>query len=133
MTNPADAADDALQLSIGSVSIDCSNPAALADFYVELLGMTRVVETPDGRVVAVSDGTHTLAMMRTDDYVAPSWPAPGQQQQMHFDFTVADLDRATERAVAVGARLADHQPSPDLWRVLLDPAGHPFCLTTFGP
>ena len=20
------------------------------------------------------------------------------------------------------------QPSPDLWRVLLDPAGHPFCI-----
>jgi hypothetical protein len=24
---------------------------------------------------------------------------------------------------------ADVQPSPDRWRVLLDPAGHPFCLS----
>jgi hypothetical protein len=25
------------------------------------------------------------------------------------------------------------QPSPDRWRVLIDPAGHPFCLTTLIP
>ncbi|MCR6704763.1 MAG: hypothetical protein NVV66_18580, partial [Cellulomonas sp.] len=37
-----------------------------------------------------------------------------------------------ERAVALGARLADPQPDPR-WRVLLDPAGHPFCITTVAP
>ncbi|MBB6415142.1 hypothetical protein HDC93_000698 [Streptomyces sp. AK010] len=31
------------------------------------------------------------------------------------------------RAVAAGARLAGHQPQDDV-RVLLDPAGHRFCL-----
>jgi hypothetical protein len=43
------------------------------------------------------------------------------------------IDYADPAALAVvGARLAEHQPTPDLWRVFLDPAGHPFCLTTFG-
>lgn len=120
-------------LRIGSVSVDCPDPGALADFYAELFGMTRIVESPDGRVVAISDGTHTLAMMKVDDYAPPTWPKPGQGQQMHFDVSVSDLDAAAARALAVGARLADHQPAPDLWRVFLDPAGHPFCLTTFGP
>ena len=37
-----------------------------------------------------------------------------------------------ERAEALGARLADPQPD-SRWRVLLDPAGHPFCITTVVP
>jgi hypothetical protein len=28
---------------------------------------------------------------------------------------------------------ADFQPAPDQWRVLLDPSGHPFCLTVPAP
>jgi catechol 2,3-dioxygenase-like lactoylglutathione lyase family enzyme len=119
-------------LRLGAVSIDCDDPARLADFYCALLDMQRIGETPDGRVVAVSDGTHTLAFMHVDDYRAPSWPQPGQLQQMHLDISVTDLDAATERAAAVGARQAEHQPAPDSWRVFFDPAGHPFCLTTVG-
>ena len=46
---------------------------------------------------------------------------------MHFDFQVGDLESAVEDAVALGARLAGEQPQEDV-RVLLDPAGHPFCL-----
>jgi hypothetical protein len=45
----------------------------------------------------------------------------------HFDSQVGDLDAAVEDALALGARLADHQPQAHV-RVLFDPAGHPFCL-----
>ena len=48
---------------------------------------------------------------------------------VHLDIEVDDLERETARAVAAGARLADHQPQEHV-RVLLDPAGHPFCLYT---
>jgi Glyoxalase-like domain len=41
---------------------------------------------------------------------------------------VDDLDRA--EALRLGARRAIEQRAPDRWRVLLDPAGHPFCLST---
>lgn len=36
----------------------------------------------------------------------------------------------SEAALRLGARRAAEQPDPDRWRVMLDPAGHPFCLTT---
>ena len=49
---------------------------------------------------------------------------------MHLDIAVEDLDTAVASALALGAQQAQHQPAPDAWRVLLDPAGHPFCLTT---
>ncbi len=46
---------------------------------------------------------------------------------MHLDIEVDDLAAATAHATALGASLADEQPQDDV-RVLLDPAGHPFCL-----
>lgn len=57
------------------------------------------------------------------------WPEqPGEQAKMvHLDIKVNDLDAAVAYALAAGARLAKHQPQRDV-RVLLDPAGHPFCL-----
>jgi predicted enzyme related to lactoylglutathione lyase len=43
---------------------------------------------------------------------------------------VDDLDAAQTDAVRLGARVATGQTNPELWRILLDPAGHPFCLAT---
>jgi hypothetical protein len=61
--------------------------------------------------------------------VPPTWPnKPGEQQmQMHLDIEVPDLERAVAAAVEAGATEAAWQPQ-DTVRVLLDPAGHPFCL-----
>jgi hypothetical protein len=50
-------------------------------------------------------------------------------KQYHLDLAVDDLDAAERGFLAVGATKAKHQPQPDRWRVLLDPAGHPFCVT----
>ena len=50
---------------------------------------------------------------------------------MHLDLTGDDLAAAADRALALGATLPAQPDSR--WRVLLDPAGHPFCLTPFTP
>ena len=47
--------------------------------------------------------------------------------QLHLDLQVTDLEGAAQDAVALGATMAEFQPQEDV-RVLLDPAGHPFCL-----
>jgi hypothetical protein len=52
---------------------------------------------------------------------------------MHFEIQADDVGAAVAHAVALGAREAEPQPpdrSPDQLRVMLDPAGHPFCLCT---
>lgn len=46
---------------------------------------------------------------------------------MHLDFQVSDLEAAVGHALELGAQEAADQPQTSL-RVLLDPAGHPFCL-----
>ncbi|MGA9311577.1 MAG: VOC family protein [Pseudonocardiaceae bacterium] len=38
----------------------------------------------------------------------------------------------TAEVVALGATSAEHQPRPGRWRVMLDPAGYPFCLSSMG-
>jgi catechol 2,3-dioxygenase-like lactoylglutathione lyase family enzyme len=105
------------------------DPTALADFYQELLGLERRVDEPGWIMLASADGSTRLSFQEEDTYEAPVWPPePGRQQMMlHLDIGTDDLDAAVARAVALGARSADHQPQPDV-RVMLDPAGHPFCL-----
>jgi hypothetical protein len=48
---------------------------------------------------------------------------------LHLEIKVDDLAAATDYALSLGGRLAEFQGRRDL-RVMLDPAGHPFCLFT---
>ena len=68
---------------------------------------------------------------KAESYEPPVWPPePGKQgMQMHIEVEVDDLAAAVEHAVELGARVAEHQPQENV-RVMLDPAGHPFCLYT---
>jgi len=80
--------------------------------------------------VGVRVGPIVLIPQRVANYEPPTWP---NASIVHLDLTAGDaVDEPTQRALALGARLADPQPDPR-WRVLLDPAGHPFCITPFAP
>ena len=63
------------------------------------------------------------------NFVPPVWPSidGAQQTQTHLDIAVQDLELAVAWAQQAGATVADYQPQTDV-RVMLDPAGHPFCL-----
>lgn len=112
----------------GALALDCAEPARLAAFWAELLG-GEIAFTGDA-FVAVKTDRIWLSTVRVEDYEPPSWPDGGTPKQMHIDLAVDDLDQAEAEAVRLGAKRAADQPSPDRWRVLLDPAGHPFCLST---
>jgi catechol-2,3-dioxygenase len=115
---------------LASISLDTRDPTTLAEFYGRLLGMKRIFARPDGSVIALSNGSIALTVMYAADHLPPTWPHPGQQQQLHLDVAVTDLSKAVTGALKLGATEAQHQPMPEVWRVLLDPSGHPFCLTT---
>ncbi len=109
-------------------AMEAPDPGALAAFYSQLLDRPVVHAEPGTSVVAVTEATY-LVFQAADGYVPPVWPpVEGQQRtMMHFDFQVGDLESAVAEAVKLGATVADHQPQEHV-RVLLDPAGHPFCL-----
>lgn len=65
------------------------------------------------------------------DYKPPTWPSGETPKQMHFELMVEDLDDAVSTLEGMGATLADYQrPEDGGVRVMLDPAGHPFCVAT---
>lgn len=101
----------------------------LARFYARLTGWPVAVDEGDWAILRDPAGGVGLSFQTEADYRPPVWPqAPGApQMMMHLDIAVDDLDGGVGEAIAAGARLAAHQPQEDV-RVLLDPAGHPFCL-----
>lgn len=112
------------------VVLDAPDASELAHFYQRLLGWTLFKDTPGWATLAPSaDHGYNLAFQREPNYVRPVWPSePGRPLMMlHLDLEVDDLEEAVAYAVGVGAEPAAFQPQEDV-RVLLDPAGHPFCL-----
>jgi catechol 2,3-dioxygenase-like lactoylglutathione lyase family enzyme len=114
-----------------SVTFDCPEPAELARFYGEVLGLP-VRFSSDDFILLGKEGETGLSFNRLANYQRPTWPDPVQEKQAHLELGVDDLDATQARLLALGAVEAETQPHPDLWRVLLDPAGHPFCITTLG-
>ncbi|MGW1962654.1 VOC family protein [Streptomyces sp. NPDC001935] len=114
-------------------TIEAPDPSALASFYSELLGWPVGHEEPGTAVVAASPQGPFLVFQRAEGYRAPVWPPVDGRQRpmMHLDFQVGDLEEAVAEAVALGATVSDSQPQDNV-RVLLDPAGHPFCLCLDG-
>ncbi len=109
------------------VTLDCANPAQLAEFYHQLTGM-KISYSTDDFASLEGDGGPGIGFQRVDDYQAPQWPGQTMPQQFHLDFTVSNVDDAEASVIKHGGTLADTQPGGDRWRVYLDPAGHPFCL-----
>jgi hypothetical protein len=113
------------------VTLDCADPAPLGAFWAALLGGEVVKSTPT--TVMVLSSTIDVAMVAVEDYVAPTWPDDSVPKQLHLDIAVRDLAASVAEAERLGAREAATQLRPDGWRVMFDPAGHPFCFTALVP
>jgi hypothetical protein len=113
------------------VSLDTTDPPALASFYCQLLDYCIVFESES--FIALKGAGVGLSVQQVNDYRAPDWPDTQIPKQIHFGIAVKDLEVAEMTAPSLGATKASVQPSPQRWRVLLDPAGHPFCITTLIP
>ena len=111
------------------VVLEAPDPHALLVFWSAILDKPILDEGESGGVLDIQEGVAYLSVQKADVYEPPVWPPePGKPGiQLHLDLEVADLEAAVENAVELGAKVADHQPQDDV-RVMLDPAGHPFCL-----
>ena len=113
-------------LAVAGTSIDCADPVQLAHFYLALLGGELLWENSESVGLRTQSGLCIVAQT-VENYIPPVWPSTSI---VHFDVDAGgDLAKSVAYAVECGARDAAEQPDPR-WRVLLDPAGHPFCITT---
>jgi catechol 2,3-dioxygenase-like lactoylglutathione lyase family enzyme len=117
------------RLTLSGIVLDSPDANELAAFYHRLMGWTAEQDEPGWVKLRGPDGGPGLSFQSEPDYVRPTWPSTRDDQQMmvHLDIAVDDLEAAVEHALAAGAVLAEYQPQEHV-RVLLDPAGHPFCL-----
>lgn len=121
-----------------TVTLDCSDAEPLAHFYAGLFGWEITARDGTGWVqVRDPRGGVGLNFQADDSYERPTWPEqPGQPtKMMHFEVLVEDLESTVHLVIRSGGREAPYQP-PDRdrarIRVMLDPAGHPFCLFMHG-
>jgi catechol 2,3-dioxygenase-like lactoylglutathione lyase family enzyme len=124
---------DGLFLRWTGVCLDCADADELAQFYGRLLGWEITIR--DGGWIAMRDPAAGVGLAFQEErwYQPPVWPErPGAKDKMlHLEIKVDDIEAAVAQAVSVGATVAAPQPddrAPDQLRVMLDPAGHPFCL-----
>jgi len=119
--------EQAAPATLAMVTVDCADPRAEAAFWGAALGW-QVAHLEDDYAM-LTGGTSALGFGRVEGYTPPAWPDDQGVKQFHFDLAVEDIAAAEQSLVAQGATVPDAQPGGDRWRVLLDPAGHPFCLT----
>ncbi len=112
--------------TLAMFNLDCADPRALAEFYHQVLGWD-VTHSEDAYAM-ISDGTTNLGFGKVEGHTPPRWPDAGDPKRYHLDFYVDDLDKAEAQCLELGATRPDFQPGGDRWRVLSDPAGHPFCV-----
>ena len=131
---------DAVRSRLSGAVIGCRDAAALAEFYAALLGWDVVERYEDKWALVRSPARdQKLEFQQEEPFVPPVWPTVAGEQQMgmHLDIAVENLGSGDDRrarffefvdhAVSMGARVADQQPQEHV-TVMLDPAGHPFCL-----
>lgn len=116
--------------SLKMLTLDSSDARRDAAFWSAVLGWD-VAHEQDEYAMLAGPGGMALGFGTLEDHEPPAWPNEHGTKQFHLDLAVDDLDAAADQCIGLGATLADPQPS-ETWRVLLDPSGHPFCLTQAG-
>lgn len=116
------------RISVSGATVHAPDAIALAGFYAEITGG---VAKGNAHWAAVDGPGGSIGFQQVENFRRPSWPEGDHPVLMHLDLLVDDLDSAEARVLAAGARRFDFQPNSDHCLVYADPAGHPFCLSTW--
>jgi catechol-2,3-dioxygenase len=128
MTERNGVMSDAIKLS--GVTLDCPDARQLAAFYAAITD-GRVSFADDSWATVDGPGGH-IEFQTVPGFQPPRWPDPESSIQMHLDFYVDDRAVTEARVLAAGATKYEFQPNDDHCTVFADPAGHAFCLSTWG-
>ncbi|MEU1206899.1 VOC family protein [Nocardia tengchongensis] len=108
------------------LTLDSADARRDAEFWAAALGW-EIAHVQD-EYAMLTGPDHALGFGTVAGYQPPTWPNENGTKQFHLDLAVEDLEMASKQLVELGATVPEFQPG-ESWRVLLDPSGHPFCLT----
>ncbi|WP_448059658.1 VOC family protein [Cellulomonas hominis] len=118
-----------MEVHPAQVTVDCSDPFALAGWWRERLGwreVYRVTERPHCVIEAVDGTPWRMCFIEVPD------PTPGKNR-LHLDFSCDDREVAAAELVAAGARRVSRGSMDSSgWIVLADPEGNVFCVSSQG-
>ncbi|MFJ8039174.1 VOC family protein [Kitasatospora sp. NPDC096147] len=110
-----------MTVSATMITIDCSDPGALARWWATVLDAE--ITEDFGEFVMVGAKPLTLGFQLV--------PEPKlSKNRVHLDLKADDLTAEVRRLVDLGATVVGEQQAPGLvWTVLQDPAGNEFCVS----
>jgi hypothetical protein len=112
-------------MNLVSITIDCADPRALAEFWTKALDL-EIAFDADGHFVQLNSPANperpNLNLQKVPEERAG-------KNRVHVDFHTEDREGEVGRLVALGAtRGADHTVPGLTWTVLQDPEGNEFCV-----
>jgi hypothetical protein len=117
-----------VSLSVAALSIDCADPAALAEFWGRVLG----------RPVSPGATDENVAVDATDPASGPRMffqkvPEPkAVKNRLHLDLLTERHEEETRRLISLGAgRLNEFKVPGVRWTTFADPEGNEFDLLTW--
>ena len=120
----------AVSLSVAALSIDCADPAALADFWGKALG----------RPVSPGAIPQDVAIDATDPASGPRMlfhkvhEPKAAKNRLHLDLLTDRYHEEAERLAGLGARPLNEIKLPGArWTTFADPEGNEFDLVTWQP
>ena len=110
---------------IDTITFDCRNPRALADFWAAALGYRLEDADETGASIVPADGA---AGRDLDFFVVPEGKTV--KNRLHLDLSPPQTMAAeVERLVAAGATVQGRvEEGGSFWTVMLDPEGNEFCV-----
>jgi predicted enzyme related to lactoylglutathione lyase len=116
-------------VSVAALTVDCADPAALADFWGKVLG----------RPVSPGATAENATLDATDPASGPKMffqkvPEPKTvKNRLHLDLLTEHYDNEIERLTGLGAKPLDEVTFPGArWTTFADPERNEFDLITFG-
>ncbi len=109
------------------LTIDCAEPAKLAQFWSAALDYKIVFESEDEVAIEDPQGKESTILL------LKSPAAKTTKNRLHIDLNPSDQTAEVERLVGLGASHADigqHADEDVTWIVLADPEGNEFCVLT---
>ena len=113
-------------LRLRNITFMTTNPAALADFWADALGLPERRDGDHEVLLAGADWGHPRYTFQLVDDERDR-PAP-----LHLDLVADDRRAEVDRLVGLGAtevRTVDDDPSGVVWTVVHDPDGNEVCIT----
>jgi catechol 2,3-dioxygenase-like lactoylglutathione lyase family enzyme len=115
-----------VSIQIHLITIDCSDPDRLAEFWAAALGFKITYRADDGGEVAVEredESGPALLFIRVPDLKVV-------KNRIHFDLNPDDQAAEVERLEGLGATPVDIGQGEVTWVVMADPEGNEFCVLT---